>query len=323
MRVLVTGLGGELGTRVALLLEGRPEVEAIIGLDVEPPRRFLERTHFHRVDPRDRARVVPLVREFEPTAVVHVGTYEPNARCSPRAAVERTEEGTIAVLGAAAECRSLEAIVLRSGIEVYGRGRGSATRPDESVPPDPTSPFGRSLLHAERVAGVAGDAAAVPVTALRLAPVLGPHFPSPLGRYLRLPVVPVSATSGLPFSLLHQEDAAEAIVAAAFSAHDGPLNVVGGGAVTAGQAVRLGGRIPLPVAGPAWALAKVAAEMAGSPLPDHLRELLIRGRTADGSLARRVLGVSPRWDTADVVKDLFEWAGVTYVSFGDQTEAVA
>ncbi len=323
MRVLVTGLGGELGTRVALLLEERPEVAAITGIDIEPPRRYLERTDFHRVDPRNRARNVAIVREFEPTAVVHVGTYEPNARCSPKAAVERTEAGTIAVLGAAAECPSLDRIVLRSGIEVYGRARGAATRPDETVAPDPTTPFGRSLLHAERVAGVAGDAAGVPVTSLRLAPVMGPHFPSPLGRYLRLPVVPVSATSDLPFSLLHQEDAAAAIVAAVLAGHDGPVNVVGDGAVTAGQAARLGGRVPVPIVGPAWALARVVAEVAGSPLPEHLRELLVRGRTADGSRCAEWLGVAPRWDTVDVVKDLFQWAGVTYVTFGDATSAVA
>ena len=97
MRVLVTGLGGELGTRVALLLEARADVEAIVGIDIEPPRRYLTRTDFHRIDPRDRARNVALVREFEPTVVAHVGTYEPNARCSPKAAVERTEADLKAV----------------------------------------------------------------------------------------------------------------------------------------------------------------------------------------------------------------------------------
>ena len=52
MRVLVTGLGGELGTRVALLLEARADVEAIVGIDIEPPRRYLTRTDFHRIDPQ-------------------------------------------------------------------------------------------------------------------------------------------------------------------------------------------------------------------------------------------------------------------------------
>jgi len=41
MRVLVTGMGGELGTRVAQLLEPRPEVDEIAGFDFMPPRRRL------------------------------------------------------------------------------------------------------------------------------------------------------------------------------------------------------------------------------------------------------------------------------------------
>ncbi len=96
VRLLITGMGGELGTRVAQLLEELPSVEAVAGLDVEPPRRRLRRAEFHRIDPRDRHRTVAVVRAFEPTAVVHLGVYEPNARSSPRSAYERTVAGSIA-----------------------------------------------------------------------------------------------------------------------------------------------------------------------------------------------------------------------------------
>ena len=37
MRVLVTGMGGELGTRVAQLLEARTDVDEIVGVDFVPP----------------------------------------------------------------------------------------------------------------------------------------------------------------------------------------------------------------------------------------------------------------------------------------------
>jgi nucleoside-diphosphate-sugar epimerase len=57
----------------------------------------------------------------------------------------------------------------------------------------------------------------------------------------------------------------------------------------------------------------VATELLGAPLPAHVRELLVRGRTADGSLAQKVLGVMPATPTPDVVKDLYEWATVTYM----------
>lgn len=306
-------MGGELGTRVVNLLEERDDVSAIAGLDADPPRRRIRRTDFHRVDPRDRARAATVVADFAPTAVVHLGVYEPNARAGPTSARHRTAAGADSVLGAAASAGALDRIVVRSGLEVYGRRRGAATRPDESVAPSPSSPFGRSLLQVEEVAVAAGRRAGVPVTCLRFAPLVGPHFPSPLGRYLRLPVVPVSALSDLPFSLLHQEDAAIATVAALDASHDGALNVVGGGAVTASQAARLGGRLPLPIAGPAWSVAKVATELLGAPLPDHTRELLVRGRTADGAEAARALGVAPAFSTLEVVKELYEWAAVLYL----------
>jgi UDP-glucose 4-epimerase len=313
MRVLITGMGGELGTRVANLLEADPVVDEVVGVDSDPPRRRLRRAEFHRVDPRNRRRLVDLVREVEPTALVHVGVYEPNARTGPTSAAARTEAGAIAALGAAATCPTLDRIVVRSGVEVYGRRRGAPTLPDERVVPDPTTPFGRSLLHVERVAAYAGEAAGVPVTSLRFAPIVGSHLASPLGRYLRLPAVPVSLVSDLPFSLVHLDDAAAAIVAALTTGYDGPLNVVGSGAVTPFQAARVGGRVPLPVAGPAWLLAKIGAELFGAPLPDHVRELLVRGRGADASLAEEVLDVVPAWSTAEVVKELYEWAPVAYL----------
>jgi UDP-glucose 4-epimerase len=313
VRVLITGVGGELGTRVASLLESDERVDGLLGLDAYPARRLLRRTEFQRIDPRDRRRTVAAVREFGPTAVLHLGIYEPAARSRPGVADVQSAEGTVAALGAAVDSPGLDRIVIRSGIEVYGRSRGAPTRPDESIAPEPTSGFGRSLLHVESVAEHAGQAADVPVTSLRFAPIVGPHFPSPLGRYLRLMIVPISLWSGLPFSLLHQEDAAGAVVAALHARHHGPVNVVGEGAVTAWQAARIGGRLALPIVGPGWLLVGAGVELVGSPLPDHVRELLTRGRVADGGRVEDVLGMSPSYRTDDVVRDLFEWPSVVYL----------
>lgn len=317
MRVFVTGMGGELGTRVVGLLEAAPWVDEVTGVDREPPRRHLRRAGFRLVEPLDRRRMVAALRDAAPTALVHCGVYEPNARSGPRAAAARTEAAAVAALGAAADCRAMARIVVRSGIEVYGRRRWSPTRPDESAATDPTTAFGRSLAAVERVAVDAGRAAGCPVALVRLAPVVGPHVPSPLGRYLRLPVVPVSAAADPPFSLLHQEDAATALVAALERSADGPVNVVAPGAVTASQAARLGGRLPVPVGGPMWRAARALAEVAGAPVPDHVHELLVRGRTADGGRAGDVLGVVPSHSTPEVVKALYEWATVSYLRAAD------
>lgn len=317
MRLLITGMGGELGTRVALMAESDRSVTDILGIDVDPPRRRLRRAEFRRVDPRDRRRVAEIVRDLAPTAVLHLGVYEPHARSIPETARARTLDGSIAALGAAAETGSLERIVVRSGIEVYGRRRGAPRVPDEEVSPDPTSPFGHTLMRTEAVAASAGEVGDVPVTALRMAPVVGAHVPSPLGRYLRLPLVPFSAFADPPFSMLHQEDAAAAVLAALHAGHDGPVNVCGPGAVTASQAARLGRRAPLPVVGPQWRAYRRATELIGSPVPPHVLELLTRGRTANATAAPELLGVTPAYTTPDIVKELYEWAPVSYLPVGE------
>ena len=61
-KILVTGMGGELGTRVAQLLEQKTWATEIVGVDFVPPRRRLRRAEFRRIDPRDRDKLVAVRR---------------------------------------------------------------------------------------------------------------------------------------------------------------------------------------------------------------------------------------------------------------------
>jgi UDP-glucose 4-epimerase len=312
MRVLITGMGGELGTRVAAMVEEQPDIERVVGLDIDPPRRRLRRAEYHRIHPRDTERTIQLVHDLAPQVVLHLGIYEPNARCSPRTAGELTIQSTETVLPAAAAAGHLEQIVVRSGIEVYGR-RHATSEPDETAEATPSTPFGRTMLWVEESAAAAAAHAMATVTSLRFAPIVGPHFPSPLGRLLRLPIVPIGLLGSHPFTVVHQDDAARAVLAAMKARHEGAINVVAPGTVTPFGAVRAGGRIPFPVVGPYWLGARALAELSGSPVPDHVHELLVRGRTADGSLAAKVLGLRPQHPAGEVVQHLHEWAPLTYL----------
>lgn len=311
MRVLITGMGGEFGTRVAQLLEARRDVTEIVGVDYVPPRRRLRRSEFRRIDPRDREKLAGFVGEFAPTAVAHAGVYEPGSRLPPRMAAQYTKSAGVVALGAAARAGRLERVVIRSAISVYGRGRGRPGVPDEDAPVAPTTPFGRSVLALEALATDIGRRNDLPVAALRMATIAGSHMPSPLGRVLRLPAVPVPALADPVFQLLHADDAARAMVAALVAGFDGPLNIVGPGAASVWQAVRLGGRIPIPISGPAWNLAAYAAELAGAPAPPHVVELLTKGSAADGSRALDLLDLAGLRSTRDVCTELYEWATVT------------
>lgn len=321
MRVLVTGMGGELGTRVAQLLEARSDVTDVAGFDFVPPRRRLHRAVFRRIDPRDRARVVEFVTDYAPTVVAHFGVYEPASRMGPHSAAERTELCTVAALSAAARGGQLEYVVVRSGLEVYGPRRHEASVPDEGVPPAPGSPYGHSLLHVEALAAGLGRRHGIPVGALRYAPVVGSHVPSPLGRLLRLPTVPVPALGDPPFSLLHPDDAAEAMVAAIVRRAAGPLNVVGPGAATPWQAARLGGRVPFPVVPPAWGWASRFAILAGAAVAPHVVELMRHGRTGLGTRAAEVLGLRGLRPTQQVLQELYEWATVVPITPGQRAVA--
>lgn len=85
---------------------------------------------FHRIQ---HDRIVETVAKFNPHVLVHVGVWEPDARASQRPAASGqqpaatlTDQAATSILGAAAECSALERVVVRSGIEIYGRTRTRA-----------------------------------------------------------------------------------------------------------------------------------------------------------------------------------------------------
>src|SRR5262249_28929602 len=180
----------------------------------------------------------------------HYGVYEPDSRLGGREAAEATEAYTVHALTAAARTGRLERVVVRSGLEGYGRGRGRPVVPAEDAPLAPTAPYGRTCLEVETLAAALVRRLGIPVAALRLAPVVGSHVPSPLGRLLRLPLVPVPALADPAFVLLHQDDAARAMVEAVLRGVDGPVNVVGLGAARPRQAARLRRPTPPPLLRP-------------------------------------------------------------------------
>jgi UDP-glucose 4-epimerase len=313
MRVFITGMGGEIGTRVARLIEADARVTAVAGVDLEPPRRMLRRADFHFLDPTDAAALAAAVAEVKPNVVVHLGIYEPHSRSTPQEAEQRTLAGTEVLLGVLRKQGGVEHLVVRSGIEIYGRGPEADELPDEASPVDPTTHFGRILAGVEAM--VSDAAAEFDATALRLrcAPISGAHMPSPIARYLRMPLVPVPLPPGKPFSLIHVDDVARGMAEGALRGIDDTLNLVGEGSINVYQALRVGGRLPLPVLGPVLRLTRVITELAGSPLPDHTLELLTRGRMAVTRRGVAVLGFEPAFRTPDVVDDLYDWSAETYL----------
>jgi UDP-glucose 4-epimerase len=148
------------------------------------------------------------------------------------------------------------------------------------------------------------------VCILRLAPVLGAHVPSPLGRLLRLPAIPYHGIGNPIFTVVEDRDAADAFVSAAERDANGTVNIVANGAISMLRAARLGNRLPIPTFGPGWVLARTLTNVAGAPVPDHVADLLHHGRLAASNEAAHLLRFAPRYSTTEVIEHLYEWPSI-------------
>ena len=79
-RLLVLGVGSELGSLATAFLEEQSQFTDIVGIDVHPPRRRLRRTEFVRVEHAARTELVRQVVAHRPDVLVHMGVWEPHAR---------------------------------------------------------------------------------------------------------------------------------------------------------------------------------------------------------------------------------------------------
>ena len=309
-RVLVTGMGGELGSLVASLAENSDWAGDIMGFDVDPPRRMLKRSKFVRVAPTEHDRIAQLIHDFNPHVLLHVGVWEPHARLATDEAESCTELVAKAVFDAAHQVDALETAVVRSGIEIYGAGSYSPQIAVETTPIAPNTVYGRMCRNIEDQASELRNAGGINVCTLRLAPVLGAHVPSPLGRLLRLPAIPYYGLGNPIFSVVEDFDAATAFMQGAQRDADGVVNIVANGAISMLRATAIGRRLPLPSFGPGWWFAKNVSTVAGAPMPDHVADLIQHGRLAASNEAAHLLRFAPRHSTTEVVTNLYQWPSV-------------
>ena len=317
-RLLVIGVGSELGSLSTSLLERHAQFSDVLGIDVHPPRRRLRRTTFQRVEHDDSTEMVRLIMAHRPDVIVHLGVWEPHGRLGTNDAQRATGNYANALCEALARLDGLSRLVIRSGLEVYGANRGAL--PDESSPMAPTSTYGHMLAELEQTAIAAAPATAT-VTRLRFASVMGAHVPSPLGRLLRLPVIPGDVLSRAKFQVLADDDAARAVVHAAMHGHHGVVNVAAAGPTNIAAVARAGRRLVAPVLPHTWSVASRLTTLAGAPLPDHVVELIRHGRTATSLVNDSAY--QPTQTTSDVISDLYSWESVVRVTAQRPMERVA
>ncbi|HEX2051897.1 MAG TPA: NAD-dependent epimerase/dehydratase family protein [Actinomycetota bacterium] len=304
-RVLVTGASRYLGLRCAARLAADERVDALFGVDLTEPVAPVPRMEFVRADIRS-----PLVaRLLDATGVdtiVHTNVSSTTG-AGRREMKETNVIGTMQLLAAAQHAEHVTRVVVKSSTAVYGAAPGdpSILTEDHAARHARLSGYAKDCADAEAYArDLARRRPDIAVAVLRTGSVAGPTVRTSMTQYLSLPVVPTALGYDPRLQLLHEDDAADALHTAATSDCRGAFNVSGDGVVYLSQAVRMLGRVPLPVARPAGtAAAQLVRALGIVEFPLDQLDVIVHGQVVDTRRARAAFGFAPAYTTAATIED--------------------
>jgi UDP-glucose 4-epimerase len=305
--VLVTGVSGDLGGRLARRVCAQPDVDRVIGVDVVPPRGDMGQVRFVRADIRNPV-ISKVIAGEDVDTVVHVGVVATPGLAGGRTTMKELNViGTMQLLAACQKSPGLERLVVRSSTAVYGSSPRDPAMFTEDMAPKrmPRSGFAKDVVEVEGyVRGFARRRPDVEVTMLRAADTVGPTLSSPMVRYLRLPVVPTVLGFDARLQLLHEDDLLGALLHATTDGVEGTFNVAGRGILMLSQALRRLGRPSVPL--PGFTTGQLATIVRPSRVADFSTEqmsYLTYGRGVDTTRMRETLGFTPRYTTAEAFDD--------------------
>jgi len=306
-RILITGLSSHWGGRLAQVLESDPEIETIIGVDVEDPRHELERTEFVHVGIED-ALLRRIIRAAGVDTVVDTRLQADAVLPGTGPAREAGAAGTRTVLAACAGRDSpVRKVVLKSSSQFYGTGRDDPAFFTEEMA---AARRGRTWLEREvveaeaAVAEFARDHPGAIVTALRCAPAIGPQVRSAHVALLGLPMVPTILGFDPRWQFVHEDDLVGALAHAVAHGLPGPYNVAGDGVLALSEVISLLGKAPLPVL-PPWGTVFAAVQLRrlGLRVPVEMLRDLRHGRGLDNRRLKAA-GYRYRYTTREAVLKL-------------------
>ncbi len=303
-RVLITGVSNPLGAEVARRLA--PQVPYLFGCDVADPVSAIEEMDFVHADTR-HATIAKLIRQLRIDTVVHLAVMVDSPH-DDRSIHETDVIGTMNVLvGCGGRASSVRRLVVKSSQAIYGAGPSDPSffSEDMATGDRSGSPVTRDLNEMEQlVAEFALRNETCRVTTLRLGFRVSED--TTLARYLSLPVVPVFAGFDPRLQLLHEDDAAEAIVRATVEDHQGAFNVAADGIVLLSQAIGIMGGRPAPLMPPygRWAGRTAAGLLTRVRLPGHLADVLAFGSVMDCARLHAEFGWRPAHSSRSVMDGL-------------------
>ena len=298
MKVLIPGVSGSVARRVAVrLLE---EGHEVIGIDLRPWPGAPRELELHAVDLRKRG-AEDIFRKRRPQCVVHMATVT-SLVVSGEERYRINLGGTRAVFD---HCRTygVEHAVFVGRHTYYGAGPDAPLYHLEDEPPQELGSYPElaDLVAADLYSSTQiWRLPQLATTVLRLCYTLGASGSGTLAGFLRGRRVPMVLGFDPLFQFLHEEDAAEAVVAAVTKRPRGIYNVAGPQPLPLSVIAHQAGRSTLPLPEPLLALL-----LGRFGLPSLSRGALAHIKfpiVVDGQAFRQATGYDHRYDELETVR---------------------
>jgi UDP-glucose 4-epimerase len=306
-RILITGVSNYLGLRLAKCFEGDDEVEAVVGVDLREPSVPIDKLEFVRADIRSPL-IARIIDSSEIDTLIHTNITSHPSRIGGRSQMkENNVIGTLQLLAAAQRAKKIKRVIMKSSTAVYGLGpkEPSIVGEDHDNRHAHLYGYGKDCAEAETyVRDFARRRREVEVVILRTQSLIGPTVRTNMTDYLSLPVIPTALGFDPRLQLVHEEDAIEAFGRATHHAPRGIYNITGQGVVFLSKAIRMLGKVGLPMVYPAAKAASSVLRRVGTvDFPPDQLQFLIYGRVVDSKRAREEFGFTPRYTTEEAIAD--------------------
>lgn len=311
--VLVTGVAGIWGSRVAQRLLGEPALH-VIGLDAEAPEEEIDGLDFIRADMRNPL-LADLLRSEGVDTVCHLA-FQEKLRPS-EAAFDYNVMGTMKVIGAAAES-GVRQLVWKSSTLVYGAHRDNPgfLKEDAELRGSRRNATTRYRLEIESfLNGYRRQAPEMDLAVLRFAHVVGPETASSFSRYLQPPVAPILLGFDPMLQVIHEDDVVEALAQAVLNNVSGTINVAAEPPLPLLRILGLAGKLPIPIPHPLFYRSYFRTICPTEP--DYLRYRCV----ADLTAMQELLGFTPRYSSDEAIEAMAEQRRIKHYRPG--TDAAA
>jgi UDP-glucose 4-epimerase len=243
--VLVDGVAGYWAERFSSQLIGRPYLH-VVGVDDTPPEKEIRDLDFIQTDIRNPL-LVELLWEEGVDTVCHL-TFVESARPNEES-FDLNVIGTMKFMGACAEA-GVRKVVLMSSSLVYGAQPNNSTYLGEGHPLNGSKSYGYVRDQVEVEAFISGFRRQYPemiITCLRFGHIVGPKADTPMTRFLHEEEAFVLLGFDPLMQVIHEEDAAGALVHAVLEDVPGVFNVAADGVMPIWKLMELAGKIPTPM----------------------------------------------------------------------------